>query len=260
MLTPHAIQGHVAVPGQLRNLNTLESFVQLDKPAALQALAGQIWADICSGAAEEDPALLWRFLVLSFADLKKYSFTYWRAPHRTWSGVFWGRFPRIFLVFAVPGWRCGAAAEPALRGVEGHAGAASAAGVQMLAGLGFREEVMDACLKACLPADSSEATSHIPACHEQGAAGACEQCRKLCITHRHLWAVFPEQLSVTAQACACPSALAVTHARMVACRFCFPALKPPQPFRGPEAASLAAESALGDQAELVSTRLSVLRA
>ena len=36
----------------------------------------QIWDDITSGRAEEDSSLLSRFLVVSYADLKKWTFTY----------------------------------------------------------------------------------------------------------------------------------------------------------------------------------------
>lgn len=36
----------------------------------------QIWDDIKSGRAEEDSSLLSRFLVVSYADLKKWTFTY----------------------------------------------------------------------------------------------------------------------------------------------------------------------------------------
>lgn len=39
----------------------------------------QIWEDICSGKVEEDSSVLLRFLVISFADLKKWSFHYWFA-------------------------------------------------------------------------------------------------------------------------------------------------------------------------------------
>jgi ubiquitin-like modifier-activating enzyme ATG7 len=35
--------------------------------------------DICSGRAEEDPSVLLRFLVISYADLKKWGFFYWCA-------------------------------------------------------------------------------------------------------------------------------------------------------------------------------------
>lgn len=39
----------------------------------------QIWEDILSGKVKEDCSLLSRFLVISFADLKKWSFHYWFA-------------------------------------------------------------------------------------------------------------------------------------------------------------------------------------
>lgn len=39
----------------------------------------QIWEDIHSGKAEEDSNVLNRFLLISFADLKKWSFLYWFA-------------------------------------------------------------------------------------------------------------------------------------------------------------------------------------
>ncbi|KAL8130334.1 hypothetical protein V2J09_019489 [Rumex salicifolius] len=76
-----------AVPGTLLNTNTLEGFYALDKRSLLKAEAkkvGQfdthhIWDDICSGAAENDCSLLSRFLLISYADLKKWRFHYWFA-------------------------------------------------------------------------------------------------------------------------------------------------------------------------------------
>jgi ubiquitin-like modifier-activating enzyme ATG7 len=41
--------------------------------------AASIWADVRSGAAEAQPALLSRFFLLTFGDLKRYVFTYWFA-------------------------------------------------------------------------------------------------------------------------------------------------------------------------------------
>ncbi|KAJ4975702.1 hypothetical protein NE237_000808 [Protea cynaroides] len=67
------------VPGTLYNTNTLESFHALDRQSLLKAEAKKIWEDIHSGKAEEDPAVLSRFLLISFADLKKWSFHYWFA-------------------------------------------------------------------------------------------------------------------------------------------------------------------------------------
>ncbi|KAJ3013358.1 Autophagy protein 7 [Thoreauomyces humboldtii] len=64
-------------PGTLRNMNTIEEFKNLDKAALFSSVAERIWEDITSGAAVEHPSLLSRFLLLTFADLKKYKFWYW---------------------------------------------------------------------------------------------------------------------------------------------------------------------------------------
>ncbi|KAF9610702.1 hypothetical protein IFM89_024141 [Coptis chinensis] len=64
------------VPGVLYNTNTLESFRALDKQTLLNSEANKIWEDIRSGRAVEDSSLLSRFLLISFADLKKWSFNY----------------------------------------------------------------------------------------------------------------------------------------------------------------------------------------
>ncbi|KAF3960489.1 hypothetical protein CMV_014807 [Castanea mollissima] len=67
------------VPGILYNTNTIESFHALDKKSLLKAEAKKIWDDIHSGKAVEDSAVLSRFLLISFADLKKWTFHYWFA-------------------------------------------------------------------------------------------------------------------------------------------------------------------------------------
>ncbi|KFK31511.1 hypothetical protein AALP_AA6G122200 [Arabis alpina] len=64
------------VPGTLYNTNTIESFKKLDKQSLLEAEANKIWEDIQTGKAVEDCALLSRFLVISFADLKTWKFRY----------------------------------------------------------------------------------------------------------------------------------------------------------------------------------------
>ena len=75
------LQGLHSAPGELHNVNTYERFKHLisaERRAALaQAAADSIWADICCGAAEANPALLSRFLLLSFADLKTFRYFYW---------------------------------------------------------------------------------------------------------------------------------------------------------------------------------------
>ncbi|KAH6829155.1 ThiF family protein [Perilla frutescens var. hirtella] len=67
------------IPGILYNTNTLEGFQALNKQSLLKAEAKKIWEDILSGKVEEDCSLLSRFLIISFADLKKWSFHYWFA-------------------------------------------------------------------------------------------------------------------------------------------------------------------------------------
>ncbi|VFR02264.1 unnamed protein product [Cuscuta campestris] len=67
------------VPGTLYNTNTLEAFRALDKQSLIKTEAKKIWDDIHSGKVEEDSALLLRFIIISFADLKKWSFHYWLA-------------------------------------------------------------------------------------------------------------------------------------------------------------------------------------
>lgn len=56
----------------------LQAFRELDKPAALAAVAREIWADaIESDRAVAEPERLLRFLLVTFADLKKSAFLHW---------------------------------------------------------------------------------------------------------------------------------------------------------------------------------------
>ncbi|KAI4343016.1 hypothetical protein MLD38_027566 [Melastoma candidum] len=68
-----------SVPGTLHNTNTLEAYLNIDKQSLLSSEAKKIWDDIHSGKAVEDSTVLSRFLVISFADLKRWSFYYWFA-------------------------------------------------------------------------------------------------------------------------------------------------------------------------------------
>uniref|UniRef100_A0A8C2G9Q0 Ubiquitin-like modifier-activating enzyme ATG7 n=1 Tax=Cyprinus carpio TaxID=7962 RepID=A0A8C2G9Q0_CYPCA len=63
--------------GTLYNTNTLEAFKTTDKKALLDKAANEIWSTIQSGAALEDSSILNKFILLTFADLKKYHFYYW---------------------------------------------------------------------------------------------------------------------------------------------------------------------------------------
>lgn len=78
------VQGQVLVPGQLYNFNTMEKFKGLTqpgdkntRPTYIADILAQIWRDVSSGAALQNPALLWRFIAISYAELKKYHFYYW---------------------------------------------------------------------------------------------------------------------------------------------------------------------------------------
>ncbi|CAH1793054.1 unnamed protein product [Owenia fusiformis] len=65
--------------GSLFNTNTIDAFRDSDKKKLLETAGNKIWADIISGKALDDPSLLTRFHLLTFADLKKYHFYYWFA-------------------------------------------------------------------------------------------------------------------------------------------------------------------------------------
>ncbi|CAA6665846.1 unnamed protein product [Spirodela intermedia] len=75
----HGNRNRCPVPGILYNTNTLESFHALDKKNLLKMEAEKILLDISSGKVEEECSSLLRFLVISFADLKKWTFHYWFA-------------------------------------------------------------------------------------------------------------------------------------------------------------------------------------
>mmetsp|Transcript_31027 Transcript_31027/g.80814 ORF Transcript_31027/g.80814 Transcript_31027/m.80814 type:complete len:884 (+) Transcript_31027:49-2700(+) len=67
------------VPGTLLNTNTLQGFKTLDRQLILRQAATQVWCDILSGAAEQDPARLCRFWLTAHGDLKHFHFHYWFA-------------------------------------------------------------------------------------------------------------------------------------------------------------------------------------
>ncbi|KAJ8259857.1 hypothetical protein GJAV_G00174270 [Gymnothorax javanicus] len=63
--------------GTLYNMNTLEAFKTCDKKALLEKEASEIWQAMQSEMVLENPSVLSKFLLLTFADLKKYRFYYW---------------------------------------------------------------------------------------------------------------------------------------------------------------------------------------
>ncbi|KAJ2822016.1 Autophagy protein 7, partial [Coemansia furcata] len=69
--------GDIVVSGRLHNTNTVEDFKRLDKGALLREAGSLVLEAIRSGRASEDPSLLWGFVIVSFADLKRYRFWHW---------------------------------------------------------------------------------------------------------------------------------------------------------------------------------------
>ena len=65
--------------GTIRNVNTIEDYRALDKPALIQAAGRQIWDAINDGTIYDCPSKLSTFLIICFSDLKKYRFSYWFA-------------------------------------------------------------------------------------------------------------------------------------------------------------------------------------
>ncbi|EPE08325.1 ubiquitin-like modifier-activating enzyme atg7 [Ophiostoma piceae UAMH 11346] len=83
--------GVVRAEGIIKNFNTIEDFKQADKAAMLHTAARQIWDAIKDGSIYEVPSLLSSFNIISFADLKKYRFTYWFAFPALHSDPQWKR-------------------------------------------------------------------------------------------------------------------------------------------------------------------------
>ncbi|KAF2967094.1 hypothetical protein GQX73_g6464 [Xylaria multiplex] len=69
----------VRAEGIIRNTNTMDAFRQADKVEILNNAARQIWDAIRDGTIYSVPSLLSSYIILSYADLKKYRMTYWFA-------------------------------------------------------------------------------------------------------------------------------------------------------------------------------------
>ncbi|OKL55737.1 Ubiquitin-like modifier-activating enzyme atg7 [Talaromyces atroroseus] len=65
--------------GTIKNFNTVEEYKNADKIQILQEAGRKIWDAIDDGSVLSNPSILSSFLILSFADLKKYKFHYWFA-------------------------------------------------------------------------------------------------------------------------------------------------------------------------------------
>ena len=83
--------GMIRAEGIIKNFNTIEDFKQADKAAMMHTAARQIWDAIKDGTVYEVPSLLSSFNIISFADLKKYRFTYWFAFPALHSDPQWKR-------------------------------------------------------------------------------------------------------------------------------------------------------------------------
>ncbi|XP_049872058.1 ubiquitin-like modifier-activating enzyme ATG7 [Pectinophora gossypiella] len=77
--TPNNIKFYRNVTGTLMNKNTIENFKKIDKAALLNSVGESIWAKIKSKSWVKNPSQLLNFIVLSYADLKKYHYFYWFA-------------------------------------------------------------------------------------------------------------------------------------------------------------------------------------
>ncbi|XP_015108744.1 ubiquitin-like modifier-activating enzyme atg7 [Diachasma alloeum] len=71
--------GTVPCSGYLINTNTFETFRQIQPEKFIETIGQHLLQSITDGTALKDPSKLTLFLVLSYADLKKYRFHYWAA-------------------------------------------------------------------------------------------------------------------------------------------------------------------------------------
>ncbi|TFK52716.1 E1-like protein-activating [Heliocybe sulcata] len=66
----------VAASGVFKNYNTIEDFKAADKTVLFNQVADEIWTSV---KTNHDPSALNRFLLIAYADLKKYKYYYWFA-------------------------------------------------------------------------------------------------------------------------------------------------------------------------------------
>ncbi|KIJ65777.1 hypothetical protein HYDPIDRAFT_27010 [Hydnomerulius pinastri MD-312] len=72
---PHRIPP-VVTSGVFKNYNTIEDFKAADKAALFNGVANEMWSNIVD---KKDSSKLTQFLLITFADLKKYQYYYWFA-------------------------------------------------------------------------------------------------------------------------------------------------------------------------------------
>ncbi|XP_026750200.2 ubiquitin-like modifier-activating enzyme ATG7 [Galleria mellonella] len=77
--SPQREQFYENVRGIIMNKNTIEEFKNIDKAILLNTIGKTIWADVKKKTWINMPNILLNFVVLSFADLKKFHYYYWFA-------------------------------------------------------------------------------------------------------------------------------------------------------------------------------------
>jgi len=63
--------------GILKNVNTANEFIAIKKPEFLNNMANSLWRSIVGGEVLSNISSLQSFVLLTYADLKQYKFTYW---------------------------------------------------------------------------------------------------------------------------------------------------------------------------------------
>lgn len=76
---PEDEQQYTNVRGTIMNKNTIEEFKAIDKAALLNTVGKKIWTSLKQNTWIQNPSELLHFIVLSFADLKKFHYYYWFA-------------------------------------------------------------------------------------------------------------------------------------------------------------------------------------
>ncbi|KAF2457463.1 hypothetical protein BDY21DRAFT_385748 [Lineolata rhizophorae] len=76
LTTNEVPSGYYRAEGIIKNFNTLEEYRSLDRSATIERAGRIIWDAINDGTIYSCPSLLASFTAISFADLKKYRFTY----------------------------------------------------------------------------------------------------------------------------------------------------------------------------------------
>ncbi|EKG21124.1 hypothetical protein MPH_01543 [Macrophomina phaseolina MS6] len=114
LTTDETAAGYYRAEGIIKNVNTIEAYKNIDRPQLIERAGRIIWDAINDGTIYSCPSLLASFSAISFADLKKYKFTYHFAFPAIHSDPPWkssGALPKLSpaettgLVDAVQTWR-----------------------------------------------------------------------------------------------------------------------------------------------------------